>query len=123
MDERTKNWHAAMERAVGRFQEERAQWPEGEAPAETPSDGLGDRSEPRDADGQPEFRDRATGTVDVTEVDEQVLQDLASKYTDVKCPIHGTPPRFELEGGAVREWFCCDALLRIMRELSARDAA
>lgn len=120
MDERTKNWHAAMERAVGRFQEERAQWPEGApAPEADPApSGVADGH----ADAFREQRDLAL-KVEVDEVDEQVLRDLASKHSDVKCPIHGTAPQFELEGGAVRQWFCCDTLLRIIRELSARDAA
>jgi hypothetical protein len=124
VDERTKNWHAAMERAVERFQEERAQWPEAApAPQTDPAEpgGTAMRAE-NQADAFREQRDLAL-KVEVDEVDEQVFRDLASKHSDVKCPIHGTAPRFELDGGAVRQWFCCDTLLRIIRELSARDAA
>ena len=54
----------------------------------------------------------------------QVLRDLQSKHADVVCPVHGVPPKFDVDaGGAVVESFCCDALLQIFRELGAGDRA
>ena len=59
---------------------------------------------------------------EVTEVDDRVLRDLESKYADVSCPVHGGPPRFEVDAkGGVVESFCCDALLQIFRELEAKE--
>jgi hypothetical protein len=59
---------------------------------------------------------------EVTEVDDVVLRDLESKYADVLCPIHGSPPKFEVDAkGGVVEAFCCDALLQIFRELEAKE--
>jgi hypothetical protein len=61
---------------------------------------------------------------EVTEVDEAILRDLQSKYVDVICPIHGVPPKFEVDAkGGVVEAFCCDALLQIFRELKAKEQA
>ncbi len=66
--------------------------------------------------------DQDRGAGEVTEVDEQVLRDLESKYTDVICPVHGAPPKFEVDAkGGVVEAFCCDALLQIFRELQAKE--
>ncbi|AUX48750.1 hypothetical protein SOCE26_102910 [Sorangium cellulosum] len=65
-------------------------------------------------------REQAAATVEgeVREIDEGVLKDLESKYTDVACPLHGGPPAFELApDGSVVERFCCPALLAIVREL------
>jgi hypothetical protein len=61
---------------------------------------------------------------EVTEVDEGILRDLQSRYRDVRCPIHDSPPRFDVDArGGVVESFCCDALLQIFRELKAKDQA
>jgi hypothetical protein len=58
----------------------------------------------------------------VTEIDDGVLRDLASKFADVACPIHNVPPRFEVdEAGGVVEHMCCETLLRIVRELQANE--
>ncbi|MCC6555605.1 MAG: hypothetical protein IT372_21800 [Polyangiaceae bacterium] len=58
------------------------------------------------------------GEPDITEIDDNVLKDLESKYSGVACPVHGTPPSFEVgEDGAVVERICCEALLQILREL------
>jgi len=55
---------------------------------------------------------------DVTEVDDSVLKDLESRYTNVICPVHGTPPSFELAPDrSVVERICCETLLHIVREL------
>jgi hypothetical protein len=68
--------------------------------------------------------DKMAAEVDVTEVDDGILRDLASRYADVSCPIHNEPPRFEVdEAGGVVERFCCEALLQIVRELQAREPA
>ncbi|MFT3768553.1 MAG: hypothetical protein QM820_24165 [Minicystis sp.] len=65
-------------------------------------------------------QERTTG--EVTEVDDKILRDLESKYADVICPVHGVPPKFEVdEKGSVVESFCCDALLQIFRELEAKE--
>jgi hypothetical protein len=59
---------------------------------------------------------------EVREIDDAVLRDLASKYADVSCPIHGGPPKFEVDAaGAVVEVMCCETLLSIVRELQAKD--
>ena len=68
------------------------------------------------------FRDERDTEPSIQEVDDRVLEDLASKYSTVSCPIHGTPPRFDVENRAVREWFCCETLLSLVRELSRKDA-
>ena len=58
---------------------------------------------------------------EVREIDPGVLRDLESKYADVSCPVHGVPPKFEVdEAGAVVETLCCEALAQIVRELSAK---
>jgi hypothetical protein len=60
----------------------------------------------------------------VTEVDASILRDLESRYADTVCPVHGVPPKFEIdEKGGVVESFCCDALLQIFRELAAEEDA
>ena len=60
----------------------------------------------------------------VTEVDEVVLRDLSSRFADVACPVHNVPPRFEVdEAGSVVEHMCCEVLLRIVRELSAKEGS
>lgn len=59
---------------------------------------------------------------EVTEVADGILRDLESRYANVICPVHGVPPKFEVdEQGGVVESFCCDALLQIFRELSTGD--
>ncbi len=61
------------------------------------------------------------GVPEITEVDESVLRDLQSKYSGVACPVHGTAPEFEVApDGSVVERFCCESLLRIVRELQAK---
>jgi hypothetical protein len=61
---------------------------------------------------------------EVTAVDDGVLRDLESKYANVICPVHGVPPKFEVDAqGGVVESFCCDALLQIFRELEAGEGA
>jgi hypothetical protein len=58
----------------------------------------------------------------ITQVDESILRDMESKHASTACPIHGLPASFEVApDGAVVERFCCDALLRIVRELQSRD--
>lgn len=60
----------------------------------------------------------------VTNVDDIVLRDLESKFSNVLCPVHGTPPRFEVAAdGSVVEFMCCEALREIIRELQARENA
>ncbi len=52
----------------------------------------------------------------VTEDD--ILADFTSRYAGVLCPVHGGPPRFEMDSkGGVIEAFCCEALAQIFREL------
>jgi hypothetical protein len=59
---------------------------------------------------------------DVKEIDDRVLRDLESKYASTRCPVHDTPPKFEVDAkGGVVETFCCDALLQIVRELQAGE--
>ncbi|HVY47817.1 MAG TPA: hypothetical protein VHB21_18140 [Minicystis sp.] len=61
---------------------------------------------------------------EIKHVDPGVLRDLDAKYADVLCPIHGVKPKFEVdENGDVVETMCCAALLQIVRELQAKDAA
>jgi len=58
----------------------------------------------------------------VTEVDGNVLRDLESKYSTIACPVHNTPPSFEVASdGSVVEHLCCEVLLRIFRELQAKE--
>lgn len=60
----------------------------------------------------------------VTEVDDVVLRDLASRFADVSCPVHNESPKFEVDAaGGVVEHMCCEVLLRIVRELQAGEAA
>ena len=60
---------------------------------------------------------------DITDVDVNVLRDLESKYSTVACPVHNSPPSFEVgPDGAVVERLCCEVLLRIFRELQAKEA-
>jgi hypothetical protein len=50
-------------------------------------------------------------------------RDLASKYAEVQCPVHGTPPEFDVAAdGSVSERLCCEALAQIIRELEQREA-
>jgi hypothetical protein len=61
---------------------------------------------------------------EVTQVDDIVLRDLESKYSTVACPVHGTPPSFEVApDGSVVERMCCEALRQIVRELQANEGA
>jgi hypothetical protein len=60
---------------------------------------------------------------DVIEVDVNVLRDLESKYATVACPVHNSPPSFDVApDGSVVERMCCEVLLRIFRELQAKEA-
>lgn len=64
-----------------------------------------------------------TDASDITDVDVNVLRDLESKYSTVACPVHNTPPSFEVApDGSVVERLCCEVLLRIFRELQAQEA-
>lgn len=59
---------------------------------------------------------------EVKEIDDRILRDLESKFANTQCPVHGSPPKFEIdEKGGVVETFCCDALLQIVRELQAKE--
>jgi hypothetical protein len=61
------------------------------------------------------------GVPNVTEIDDVVLRDLESKFRDVLCPVHGSPPKFEIApDGSVIEALCCESLLQIMRELQGK---
>jgi hypothetical protein len=61
---------------------------------------------------------------EVRNVDDIVLRDLESKFSNVACPVHNTPPRFETApDGSVIEYMCCDALREIIRELQAKEAS
>jgi hypothetical protein len=67
-----------------------------------------------------EARGRAGQARGVTEDD--ILGDLQSKYTDVRCPVHGVPPKFEVDqAGGIIEGFCCETLGQIFRELRAGE--
>lgn len=67
--------------------------------------------------------DPITDPNDITDVDVNVLRDLESKYSTVACPVHNTPPSFEVApDGSVVERLCCEVLLRIFRELQAKEA-
>jgi hypothetical protein len=60
----------------------------------------------------------------VTQIDDKVLSDLESKYATVRCPVHDTPPIFEVApDGSVVEHLCCEALAQIFQELKAAEAA
>jgi hypothetical protein len=59
---------------------------------------------------------------EVKDVDAGVLRDLESRYSGVACPVHGGPPEFAVASdGSVVERFCCESLLRIIRELQAKE--
>ena len=61
---------------------------------------------------------------EVRNVDDIVLRDLESKFSNVACPVHGTPPKFETASdGSVIEIMCCDALREIIRELQSKEAS
>jgi hypothetical protein len=61
---------------------------------------------------------RAAGDIEVRDIDEGVLADLESKFADVRCPVHGGPPAFDVApDGSVVEHMCCETLLSIVREL------
>jgi hypothetical protein len=63
-------------------------------------------------------RHEAAEVPDVNDVDDVVLRDLESRYTNVLCPLHGQQPKFEVgPDGSVVERFCCETLLGIVREL------
>ena len=60
----------------------------------------------------------ATEVPEVKDVNEVVLADLESRYSNVICPLHGERPKFEVApDGSVVERFCCETLLGIVREL------
>jgi hypothetical protein len=58
---------------------------------------------------------------EIHHVDPIVLRDLESKYSNVRCPVHGVGPKFDVAAdGSVIETMCCDVLLKIVRELQAQ---
>ncbi len=60
---------------------------------------------------------------EIRHVDPIVLRDLESKYSNVACPVHGVGPKFDIaEDGSLIETMCCDVLLKIVRELQARES-
>lgn len=63
---------------------------------------------------------------DITEQSEmagRIELDMASKYADIRCPVHNVPPQFEVQpDGDVIERLCCEALTQIFRELQAVEA-
>ncbi len=63
---------------------------------------------------------------DITEQSEmagKIELDMASKYADVRCPVHNVPPQFEAaEDGSVIERLCCEALAQIFHQLQASEA-
>lgn len=63
-----------------------------------------------------------TDTPEIDDVEANILHDMESKYADMLCPVHGVPPKFEIDAkGGVVEAFCCHALLQMFRELSAEE--
>ena len=64
---------------------------------------------------------------DITEQSEmagKIELDMASRYADIRCPVHDVPPQFEVsEDGEVVERLCCEALAQIFRQLQASEAA
>jgi hypothetical protein len=59
---------------------------------------------------------------EIQHVDPIVLRDLESKYSNVACPVHGGPPKFDVAAdGSIVETICCEALLKIVRELQAQE--
>lgn len=63
---------------------------------------------------------------DITEQSEmagKIELDMASKYADIRCPVHDVPPQFEVgDDGSVIERLCCEALAQIFHELRAGEA-
>jgi hypothetical protein len=63
---------------------------------------------------------------DITEQSEmagKIELDMASKYADIRCPVHDVPPQFEIaEDGTVTERLCCEALAQIFHQLQASEA-
>ena len=64
---------------------------------------------------------------DITEQSEmagKIELDMASRYADIRCPVHDVPPQFEIsEDGEVTERLCCEALAQIFHQLQASEAA
>lgn len=64
---------------------------------------------------------------DITEQSEmagKIELDMASRYADIRCPVHDVPPQFEVGAdGEVIERLCCEALAQIFRQLQASEAA
>lgn len=59
---------------------------------------------------------------DAPELDQQILVDLRSRYADLRCPIHDEAPVFNVDmKGSLIESFCCEALMRMFRELQTGD--
>ena len=55
---------------------------------------------------------------------DDIRGDLGSRYADVLCPVHGVPPKFEVDAaGVATEGFCCEMLGQIFRELRAKEDA
>lgn len=64
---------------------------------------------------------RAASDIEVRDIDEGVLTDLESTFADVRCPVHGSPPAFDVApDGSVVEHMCCETLLSIVRELQIK---
>jgi len=63
---------------------------------------------------------------DITEQSEMAVKielDMASRYADIRCPVHNVPPQFEAgEDGTVTERLCCEALAQIFHQLQASEA-
>ena len=63
---------------------------------------------------------------DITEQSEMAVRielDMASKYADIRFPVHDVAPQFEVgPEGDVIERLCCEALTQIFRELQATEA-
>jgi hypothetical protein len=67
--------------------------------------------------------DRDEDITDESEMAGKIELDMASKYADLRCPVHNVPPQFELaEDGSVIERLCCEALAQIFHELQATEA-
>lgn len=62
---------------------------------------------------------------DITEQSEMAVKielDMASRYADIRCPVHNVPPQFEAgEDGVVTERLCCEALAQIFHQLQESE--
>jgi hypothetical protein len=67
--------------------------------------------------------DRDEDITEQSEMADKIELDMASRYADVRCPVHDVPPQFEIgEDGAVIERLCCEALAQIFHQLQATEA-